>query len=95
MLLSLLPLIILSILGVGVPVLVGLYVYHDAIKRGMDAALWTLIAILVPMLAGFILYMIVRDKHKKIICPNCGLYLETDWSVCPKCGMQTLKNSEI
>nr|WP_315024985.1 hypothetical protein [uncultured Aminipila sp.] len=92
---QLLPLIILLMLGVGVPVLVGLYVYNDAIKRGMDAALWTLIAILVPMLAGFILYMIVRDRHKKIICPNCGLYLEADWSVCPKCRMQTLKNPVI
>lgn len=91
MFLNLIPLIILLILCVGVPVFVGLYVYGDAMKRGMDAALWTLIAILVPMLAGFILYLIVRGKHKKIICQNCGLYLEADWKVCPKCGMQILE----
>lgn len=91
---QLMPLIILLILCVGVPVLVGLYVYGDAMKRGMDAAIWTLIAILVPMLAGFILYMIVRDRHQTIICPNCGIYLEADWSICPKCGMQTLAQQE-
>lgn len=92
MFLTLVPLIILLMLGVGVPVLVGVYVYRDAIKRGMDAALWTLIAVLVPMLAGFILYLIVRSGHKKMICQNCGLYLEAHWSVCPRCGTQTFKH---
>lgn len=89
---SLMPLIILLLLGVGVPVLVGVYVYHDAIKRGMDAALWTLIAVLVPMLAGFVIYLIVRSGYKKMICQNCGLYLEAHWSVCPRCGTQILEN---
>lgn len=34
MFLNLMPLIILLILCIGVPVLVGLYVYGDAMKRG-------------------------------------------------------------
>lgn len=38
-----------------IPVLVGVYVYRDANSRGMNAALWTLIAILAPALIGFII----------------------------------------
>ena len=30
-----------------VPILVGVYVFRDASRRGMNAALWTLIAVLV------------------------------------------------
>lgn len=50
------PLFMLMIIVALLPLLIGVYVYRDAKRRGMNAALWTLIAILAPSLIGFIIY---------------------------------------
>lgn len=42
------PLFMLMIIVALLPLLIGVYVYRDAKRRGMNAALWTLIAILAP-----------------------------------------------
>lgn len=39
---------------------VGVYVYRDARRRGMNAALWALVALLAPSLIGFAVYLVVR-----------------------------------
>ena len=44
------PLFMLMIIVALLPLLIGVYVYRDAKRRGMNAALWTLIAILAPTL---------------------------------------------
>ena len=46
-----------------VPILIGVYVYRDARRRGMNAVLWTLIAVAAPALIGFIIYLLVRGKE--------------------------------
>ena len=62
-------LILISVI-VLLPILVGIYVFRDAKSRGMNAAMWTLIAILVPSLIGFIIYLLVRGSYSNRRCPQ-------------------------
>ena len=78
-------LIILIPLIFGIPILIGIYVYRDANKRGMNAVLWTLIAILTPSLLGFIIYLLVRNNHSDLTCPSCNSPVEESYVVCPNC----------
>ena len=71
---------------IGIPILVGVYVFRDARRRGMNAALWTLIAVLVPMLAGFIIYLLVRGSYPDLKCPQCGAPVRETYVSCPQCG---------
>ena len=60
------PLFMLMIIVALLPLLIGVYVYRDAKRRGMNAALWTLIAILAPSLIGFIIYLLVRGNYSNL-----------------------------
>lgn len=68
------------------PILIGVYVYRDASRRGMNAVLWTLIAILAPSLIGFIIYLLVRGNYSNLKCPRCDATVTEQYVVCPKCG---------
>ena len=78
-------LILISVI-VLLPILVGIYVYRDAKSRGMNAAMWTLIAILVPSLIGFIIYLLVRGSYSNMRCPQCDTTVTDQYAVCPQCG---------
>ena len=52
-------------------VLVPGFVYGDACRRNMPAVPWTLIALFVPNLLGFLLYFVLR-KPLATQCPQCG-----------------------
>ena len=65
---------------------IGVYVYRDAKQRGMNAALWALIAVLTPSLLGFIIYLLVRKNHTDLKCPACMFPVAEQFVVCPKCG---------
>ena len=82
---SLLVFLIIIPLIFCIPVLLGVYVYRDANKRGMNAVLWTLIAILTPSLLGLIIYLLVRNNHSDLTCPNCNSRVEESFVVCPNC----------
>ena len=69
-----------------VPILVGVYVFRDASRRGMNAALWTLIAVLVPILVGFIIYLLVRSSYPDLKCPQCGTPVRESPVRCPAEG---------
>lgn len=69
-----------------VPVLIGVYVYRDASRRGLNAVAWTLIAIAAPALIGFIIYLLVRGNHPDLECPRCGAPVMERYVVCPHCG---------
>lgn len=71
---------------IGVPILVGVYVFQDARRRGMNATLWTLIAVLVPILVGFIIYLLVRGSYPDLKCPRCGAPVRETYMSCPQCG---------
>jgi hypothetical protein len=68
----------------GYIMLVG-YVYGDARRRGMPAALWTLLVVLIPNMIGFIVYFILR-RSIFAPCPNCGRGAEVGQIYCSQCG---------
>ncbi len=69
-----------------VPILIGVYVYRDATRRGMNALVWTLIALFAPSLIGFIIYLIVRSNYSDLECPRCQTTIKDEYVLCPKCG---------
>ena len=69
-----------------IPVLIGVYVYRDARRRGMNAVLWTLVAVIAPALVGFIIYLLVRNGYSDLECPRCGAPVMEQYVVCPQCG---------
>lgn len=69
-----------------IPISIAIYVFRDASKRGMNAVLWTLIALLVPTLIGFIIYLLIRGKYPDLKCPQCESPIREEFIICPKCG---------
>lgn len=74
-----------------IPVMVGVYVYRDAKSRGLNAPLWTLVAIITPSLIGLIIYLLVRGGIN-LQCPICQATVKEEFTVCPVCGAK-LKGS--
>lgn len=85
-------LIFVVILFLVIPIMIGIYVYKDAGSRGMNASLWTLIAVLSPAVIGLIIYLLVRSDYRSYECPNCSAPVRSEYSACPACGTQ-LKSS--
>ena len=81
----LLPIVLISIF-------IGIYVYKDATRREMNAALWTIVAVFAPSLIGLIIYFLVRGNYSDLSCPNCAEPVTSEFVVCPKCGAK-LKNT--
>ena len=82
------PILILfvGILSIGLEVLIGVYVYRDSVRRGMNAVLWTLVSVFAPYLVGFIIYLFVRENHPNMSCPECNGKITEQYVVCPSCG---------
>ena len=85
---ALIPMLVIFIIIIFIPILVGVYVYRDATQRGMNAAVWTLITILTPILIGFIIYLLVRGSYPDLKCPNCSTPVAEQYVVCPKCSVR-------
>jgi hypothetical protein len=63
------------------------YVNHDAKRRGMNSALWTLLVIiLLPayVATGFIIYFLMREPLP-YSCPECGATVSARFNFCPRC----------
>lgn len=69
-----------------IPLLLGVYVYRDARRRSMNAALWTLVVILTPTLLGFIIYLLIRSSYSDLACPSCHASVKEQYITCPHCG---------
>ena len=74
--------------------LLAIWVYKDAQKRGSSGALWLIIVILTGII-GLIIWLVVRPPiggEKKAAasserrCPNCGRVIPDDARTCPYCG---------
>ncbi len=74
------------LLIIGIPVAIGIYVYRDASRRNMNAALWTLLAVFAPGFIGLIIYLLVRSGYSDSYCPTCGGAVRESFAVCPHCG---------
>lgn len=78
--------------GVSIPIaailfLIG-YVVRDAARRGMNAALWVLLVIiLLPAWAfvGFVIYFLVREPLP-YHCTQCGSLVSARFNYCPNCN---------
>ena len=88
-------LLILIPLIFGIPILIGIYVYRDANRRGMNAVLWTLIALLTPSMLGLIIYLLVRSNYSDLTCPNCNSPVEESYVVCPTCRTKLRPTCEV
>jgi MFS family permease len=63
------------------------YVNRDASRRGMSAALWTiLVIILLPAwgFIGFVIYFLMREPLP-YLCPQCGNTVGARFNFCPNC----------
>jgi hypothetical protein len=87
---------VIPILWLIIAVLIGIWVYRDAEKRGSSGILW-LIIVFVTGIIGLIIWLIVRPPvgGKKTSpaqaasdrrCPECGRAIPEDAKVCPYCG---------
>lgn len=76
--------VLISLLIILIPI--GVYVFRDAKRRGMNAVLWTLVAVVAPALIGFIIYLLVRRDSPDLQCPQCDGPVTEQYVVCPHCG---------
>lgn len=86
---------LISIASLALVVLLGIWVYRDAVNRGMNGILWTLVVILVPTYIGLIIYLIVRMDAKKVTCSNCMQKVNANSKFCSKCGQELVPVVEI
>lgn len=87
--LMLLIFVVALALVVALYAVVGVFVYRDARRRGMNAPLWTLVVILVPSFIGLIVYLLARNNLPEgSQCANCGAPVTETFLVCPKCGAE-------
>lgn len=66
--------------------LVG-YVSRDVKRRNMPAALWMLIAVIMPAGLGAVVYFLLRQPIMTR-CPNCTTELAASVHFCPQCQFQ-------
>lgn len=72
-----------------------IWVYRDAEKKGMNGVLWALL-VFVGNVVGLLIYLIVRnDEHPRAVaagrkepCPSCGVMVAQTFSFCPQCGVK-------
>ena len=75
--------------------LIAIWVYKDAEKRGSSGVLWLLIVIVLGII-GIIIWLVVRppigghpqqqQQASGRMCTNCGRPIPMDAQVCPYCG---------
>lgn len=84
---------IFSLIWIVIAILIAIWVYKDAEKRGSSGVLWLIIVILTGII-GLIIWLVIRPPvgGKKTAdtadrrCPNCGRQIPMDAKVCPYCG---------
>ncbi len=72
-------------------ILVAVWAYTDAERRGMNGILWGLL-VFIGNVVGLIVYLLVRvgqapepGVQVALSCPNCGKPVRRDFKVCPYC----------
>lgn len=74
-----------------IAILIAIWVYKDAQKRGESGALWLIIVILTSII-GLIIWLVVRPpiggkkSESERRCPNCGRPIPMDARICPYCS---------
>ena len=81
----------MALLAIWIVVIV--WVYRDAERRGMNGVLWALL-VLIGNLIGLLIYLIVRSDNLPAPpqskatqdCPSCRRRVPEDYTFCPHCG---------
>jgi len=63
------------------------YVYRDAKRRGMNAALWTIVVLILSPgygVLGLIIYLLIREPLP-YPCPQCATSVSARFNFCPNC----------
>ena len=81
---SFLIFIVLAIIALNVALLV--WVYRDALNRGMEYAIVWLIIVLVFGPLAAIVYLFAREKGNLVPCSHCGAKRLDVSAKCPHCG---------
>ena len=80
-----------------IAILIAVWVYKDAEKRGSSGVLWVIICLFLGII-GLIIWLIVRPpigghptqqpfgQQQGRMCTNCGRPIPMDAQVCPYCG---------
>jgi hypothetical protein len=74
-------------------IVVIVWVYRDAERRGMNGVLWALL-VLIGSIIGLLIYLIVRSdvlpatqRSKAVqVCPECNQEISEGYTFCPHCG---------
>lgn len=74
-------------------IVVIVWVYRDAERRGMNGVLWALL-VLIGSIIGLLIYLIVRSdvlpasqrSQAAQVCPECNQEIGQDYTFCPHCG---------
>lgn len=69
-----------------IPICLGVYVWRDARRRGMNAAVWVVLAIFAPACFGLLLYLLARMGRSNLVCPSCGGPVREEFVICPHCA---------
>ena len=91
---------IIPIIWLIIAILIAIWVYRDAEKRGSSGVLWLIIVIIAGII-GLIIWLVVRppiggapvqqvqqpqQPAPGRACPNCGRAIPTDARACPYCA---------
>lgn len=88
------PTTFLSLVLFAIWVVIIIWVYRDAERRGMNGVLWALL-VLIGNLIGLLIYLIVRSdafqappgrEPSTRTCPNCQRSVASSFAYCPNCG---------
>lgn len=81
-----------------IAILIAIWVYKDAEKRGSSGPLW-LIIVIITGIFGIIIWLIVRppiggkkEGTPDRRCPGCGRVIPMDARICPYCGKKFEEN---
>jgi len=83
----------LSFLFLIIWICVIIWVYRDAVRRGMNGVLWALL-VFIGNLVGLLIYLIVRSDSARASpaetphqsCPKCQKVVSAGFAYCPHCG---------
>lgn len=85
---SVVGLLFILICYCAVALIAAIWVAIDSKRRDMNGLVWGLITFFMPVLIGFLIYMIIRNPIITLKCPKCKEILPKNTNMCPSCGTE-------
>lgn len=90
---NIVPHSVLSTTLIVIWLVVVIWVYRDAERRGMNGILWALL-VFIGNIIGLVIYLILRSSNlastesTTVSCPGCEKPLTGEYAYCPYCGIE-------